>query len=462
MTIRCWFWFCALLLLPLPGARVAGATVLAVCATRCPFRDLQSAIDAAASGDTVTIPPGLHPGPFRVSGKSLVLRGMGVATDAPAGRVPLSRRGTLPTLVGSGLGPVLDTECAGVGQQIEVVGLAITGGDASDFATRIFDGGGIRNIGCRLVVRASMIASNRAFAAGGGIFSTGPTLVERSTVTDNTGNFGGGAHVEAPTVVTASVFSGNVGFASVGVQPGGGGLYATSDLSVTDSVFRDNSSPFTRSAGGIWFVAPGRIEVRHTRFARNLGSAVRNERGSMEVSDSTFEENGLPNLGSTTATGPEPPPAYGPTSAAGIVSGGQATITGCMFLGNAGFDAGTILNTGTMWLGDSTVARGVARCGPSDCGWGGAIANLGDMEVLRATIEDNSASAGGGGIFNWFGSMVLTDSRIVGNRVADGDTVVAASGVGGGVYSAGGPLSLKGCTVTGNLPENCAGNVACP
>jgi len=76
-------------------------------------------------------------------------------------------------------------------------------------------------------------------------------------------------------------------------------------------------------------------------------------------------------------------------------------------------------------------------------GGGGGIHNRGKLKLSETVISENTSNFGGGGIHN-VGTLTIDKSTIIAN------TTVMNSGLGGGVYSQFGGLTITDCLVTGN------------
>lgn len=178
---------------------------------------------------------------------------------------------------------------------------------------------------------------NSADGAGGAIFAHDVSL-DHSTFERNTSGNRGGA-VRAPTVAR---FTGGRFIANTAVL-GGGALFTgplgeegTGRLSVSESVFRENSSTDDGPVGG-----GGAITARHP----------------VEIVGSTLADN--------TAAG---------WSGGGAIEGSEdVTVRRSIFR----------RNTTTCWM---------------SCGSGGAISTFGRVTIGRSTFTDNTSSNGGGAV----------------------------------------------------------------
>ena len=108
------------------------------------------------------------------------------------------------------------------------------------------------------------------------------------------------------------------------------------------------------------------------------------------------------------------------------------TLTG----GDTAESGGAIRNLENLTLNDSTVSGNAASDGSS---FGGGIYNyVGTLDITNSTISGNTAGFGGGGIIS-FGSLTVSSSTISGNTAATG----------GGIASIG-TLDITSSTVSGN------------
>jgi predicted outer membrane repeat protein len=100
--------------------------------------------------------------------------------------------------------------------------------------------------------------------------------------------------------------------------------------------------------------------------------------------------------------------------------------------------------------------------------WGGGIRNMGTLTLTNSTVASNSATSGGGGIYNSDSArLIISDCVVVGNTSGGrGGGIENASSMltlvnsavisnsadsnGGGIYSSGGELTMRGGIVRGN------------
>ena len=125
-------------------------------------------------------------------------------------------------------------------------------------------------------------------------------------------------------------------------------------------------------------------------------------------------------------------------SGGGIYNSGTLTLTNSTVSGNSATSGGGAIfnnNAGTLTLTNSTVSGNTAFYG------GGIYNNAGILILTNSTVSGNSATDFGGGIFSDGGTLTLTSSTLSGNT---------AGGAGGGIYNELGTLTLTNSTVSGN------------
>jgi len=118
-------------------------------------------------------------------------------------------------------------------------------------------------------------------------------------------------------------------------------------------------------------------------------------------------------------------------------SGATVTVIGSTISGNTAIDGGAVENSGTMQIVNSILSGNSADVG-------GALYNSGSLSVLGSTISGNTAVQGGG-VMN-SGILTVCDSTISGNTAVDYG--------GGAIYNFGGTLTLSDSTLLSNSAAN--------
>jgi hypothetical protein len=182
----------------------------------------------------------------------------------------------------------------------------------------------------------------------------------------------------------------------------------------------------------------GMLTLTNSTVSGNSGGGIRNH-ATLALTNSTVSGNdgypvSLPPLGAGIFNNVD---SYG--------NGGTLTITNSTVSGNlAQYGGGGIFNAGTLSLTNSTVSGNLA------VGRGGGIYNyLGALTLTNSTVSENS-SVYGGGIENR-GTMTLINSTLSGNG--------AAAGLGGGIYNRFGTLTLTNGIVADNAGGDCSHTV---
>ena len=331
------------------------------------------------------------------------------------------------------------------GAGLALEGITVTGG-------REDDGGGIHNEGTATLT-ASTVEINEAVLFGGGIFNAGGATLGLigSNVSGSTAEEGGGIRNEFGGTVELSdsmvSFNEAVEF--------GGGIYSDGGhVTLADSTVSDNRAGL--HGGGIisdLFVDfeadvafPGELILVRS-------SVLRNSAGQ--------DGGGIENYGRAMLTGSTVSGNTSTRSGGGIdnwdgdLRGVNAVLTlvDSTVSDNAGGNGGGILaDFGTdVTLVRSVVSGNRATGGPQAEGDGGGIANMAGTELtlVNSTVSGNTANDEGGGIYNGFGTVRLTNATVAFNEAA----------FGGGLWEE--PEDtyfLANTIIAGNTPDNCDGN----
>jgi hypothetical protein len=219
------------------------------------------------------------------------------------------------------------------------------------------------------------------------------------------------------------------------ITNGTGGINNQGTLTVLDSTVSGNTAS-NGPGGGINNSVNATLVVTvstvRDNYSLGAGGGINNN-GSLTVRDSRLFGNSADNCGGIDSVGIGITATVGQSSVHGntarVADGGgicdgqgsMLTLSGSSVYGNtAGFGAGLYDNDGT-------------------------------ESVTRSTVDRNTASGQGGGIFVVNGgTMTLTRSAVESNT-ADG-----GSGSGGGIYNASGAVTLDQSWARRNSPDNCA------
>ncbi|MBS2966217.1 hypothetical protein KGA66_24445 [Actinocrinis puniceicyclus] len=320
--------------------------------------DLQTAVDNAASGDTLVLSP---------------LCDYSIDTPDPASTDSALYVNKTLTIDGNGATIQRDAGAAGDFRIIRIddpgnltlVHVTVKGGRAT-YSTTNGDGGGIEvnGAGAALTLRGSRVVENVAQEGGGGIADYGGTVtVTTSTLSGNqAGNGGGGLEEGAGTVTfSSSHITDNTADASLfGFSAVGGGAARM----VGDGQLTINSSPITgnQALGGYTF-----------------GGAIENISGTVNLNSSPVSHN----------------------TASGDAARG-----------------GAVSNLGTLNVTSSPFRNNTAN-GTVSGGLGGGLSENGGPATFRSSpIMFNTASgpgAAGGGIYDEYGPVYLTSSPVLFN-----------------------------------------------
>jgi len=171
---------------------------------------VQAAVDAASSGDTISIGPGTFEGAVSVSAKTLYIQGSGIG-------------GTV--LQGDGSETVLAVQGAG----LNLAQLTLSGGSQ-----------GLDLSGVVGSIETVELRDNTGASAGGGIAIRNGSDVNMVTVyiEDNGAESGGGLHLDASSQAEIS----GAWIANNSASDSGGGVHSSGNLTLTESTVRDNEA----------------------------------------------------------------------------------------------------------------------------------------------------------------------------------------------------------------------------
>jgi predicted outer membrane repeat protein len=288
------------------------------------------------------------------------------------------------------------------------------------------NGGGGAVLATSATVGTSTFEQNTALAAGGfgGAIRATTITVTSSSFTSNSATYAGAVYAPDATVVD-STFEQN---AATGATASGGAIYATGSTDITDSTFTGNQAAY---AGGAVFMFSGFVTATDSAFDQNtangadgIGGAIHG--GTVTLTSTDFDGNGATasggaiytTNGNVTITGGTftgNAVSGDPTAAGGAIFAGTVTATGAVFSSNSATAAGGAIFAGTVTATHSMFT------GNTVSGSGGAVYTTTAANVTDGTFSANSAtgaSGSGGAIYSSTGSVGSTASTFAGNQAA--------------------------------------------
>lgn len=307
-----------------------------------------------------------------------------------------------PTILSGDIGTTLDPSdnsyhvvyASFLEYPVTLDGFTITAGNADSIAMDGY-GGGILSINNPLVLKNLTFVDNSAINGGGLSLIEGASTVSNILFLNNSAELGGGMAVEDSDLVLDSIhFDGNS-------SDYGGGLFTRGSAAITNVSFTANSA--ARMGGGM-FSSSGTIILQEAVFSNNAseeyggGLAVYGDLVAQQV---LFSENSAG------------------TDGGAISNFSNLELVNVTLIGNiAAGDGGGIMNFVRLIVENATISQNHAG------GYGGALAtDLGiDVKLTHATLSDNTALQGGGGVYSRSGSKptILQNSILWGNVSVDG------------------------------------------
>jgi len=430
------------------GATAHAATLTVDPSGGADYTSLSSAIEAASSGDTLSLASGIYTGPFDTQGKDLTILGSGVSST-------LLTAGSTDTVITVDDGETVSISSLSLYsalQGIEVRGstATLTGVHVTDHIGRTPGSGVGLYEGGHLTVSGCVFARNEASTSydGGGIYASDSTLVVRnSTFRDNAGDQGGAIYMDSTTAtITDVTLDSNI------ARSHGGGIRAR----------------FAGSLTAVRLTATDNI-------AGGRGGAVAAYQVDVDLSDGVFTGNSAATAGGAlhldqTVSGDATVTAEISNNTAGTLGGGLYVdtmvldFTGSITDNAAGEDSdggGVYAIAADLILDSTELSRNSA-------GTGGAIHSFygGSITLTDSAVEDNVGLVDGGGIYSESPTTLtrtpvarnLTDGSGGGLMLSDASVALHSSPVtdnsagsaGGGVYVNGGDLTVSGSSpVTG-------------
>ncbi|MDG2423965.1 MAG: right-handed parallel beta-helix repeat-containing protein, partial [Phycisphaerales bacterium] len=380
------------------------------------FTSIQSAIDAASSGDTILVEPGTYnEHEVNTNGKSVFIVGSVDSEGMPASVI----------------------DAAGSSQNV----LLIRNGESPWYSNFIITNGSAGNGGAAFIDNASS-----------------PRFANCHFLNNTAGNESGALLcIDASLVLSKCLFTGN----TAGHQGGAVGLFGTSHLQCYDSHFENNETG-SGSGGGAISCDPGTsVEIENTSFANNIagraggGIAIEANVNAL-IRDCVFTNNEALDAGGLYAHNCSPTVdscqfvgnrCLNRGGGIGFFDGSGGSIVNCQILDNevtAGYPSSY---GGGIYLADSSpLITGCLVSGNSDPHAGGGLsASNSDAVLTSCVITDNSGAHGG--VYLYQSAPQLIDCLIVEN---------SGTATGGVAMDSSTP-SFEGCAVVGNTGAECGG-----
>ncbi|MEV1319598.1 hypothetical protein AB0J14_26360 [Micromonospora arborensis] len=244
------------------------------------------------------------------------------------------------------------------------------------------NGGGVANFGTTKIWH-STVTRNTAFFFGGGVFNAGLLKVEESKITDNTAVIGGGGISNG----AARIFADDVD----------GGTVELKKAEITDNE--------TLGFGGGYLDIEGNTTAYETNFVSNTavlaGGGIAAADSQLNLHNVSVEKNSTAGVGGGVA----------------IAFDSAVTFEKSSIKDNtAGFFGGGLFNIGSVTtLRDSEVV-GNRALGPIGVG-GGIFNTFGEVNLSKTKVAHNFSTFEPGGVFSFFGEVNVDDkSAITANR----------------------------------------------
>ncbi|MGB8982935.1 MAG: choice-of-anchor Q domain-containing protein [Anaerolineales bacterium] len=305
-------------------------------------------------------------------------------------------------------------------------------------------GGGLFSYqGKSLTVEGSSILYNIAITEGGGInVGYGSELIVRASVIsfNHSGRRGGGIFKDGgadrmPTTISSSTFEGNT------ADWGGGGVFIwRTPLSIGGSTFLQNRAG--EYGGGLAYQndSTETVLIRSTTFDGNVaeldGGAIHFSGQLMTLAYDTFRNNAAENGGAIHNAEAALPTYIQRADTTMVIERGTIQDN------TASTHGGGVYNGGTLTVNQSVIA------GNTSTSRGGGIHNLGVVTVQDSTFRSNTAGLDGGGL-STYRKAAVTGSTFQDNSAKRG----------GGLASVGGDTTLTNDTFSKNFASERGGGI---
>ena len=395
------------------------------------YSTIQTAVDAAASADTVHICAGTYTltAPVSVSQAQLSFVGDGAGQTIVDG----SHASQLFAFTGA-------TDASFSAMTLRYGATSGSGGAVADPSGSVSTSG-VDFTGNAAAQRGGAVNAATVTVSGG-------TFLDNVAGTDTATNGNGGAIAAAgPVILTGATFSANraTGTWRYG---SGGAVYSSSGLvTVIDSTFTGNTATWGGGAVFTDATSSPALTIENSRFAANTstnGGGAAAAWGAVTVATSEFTDNVAAHDGVTGNWG------------GALYSDTTATIDRSTFSGNAAYGGGAVDAGVSVTATNSTFA---ANASWSTGGTGGGALWSPVIAVTNSTFLDNTAPNGTGGAFQVYpGTAPAVVANTVFGSASDSCAASAVTDNGGNLGVSGACLGSSGVTsaalALGTLADN--------
>ena len=317
----------------------------------------------------------------------------------------------------SGTSSVLQNTING---EMNISGSTVTGNSA---ATR---GAGVDNAGV-IVISNTTFSNNKltgANSTGGGLYSSGTATITNGIFKSNTASNGAGIYNTGSLISTGTSYTGNIATGN------GGAVYNSNQANgatFSNVKFGDETEAGKNSAvngGAIYNTANSKVTIKdNTSFNNN--TATKSGGGLYNLGTADIQ-NGTTFTGNTAGE-----------NGAGVYNAGTYTTTGTTYTNNtATNNGGAISNAGTLNVSNGTFTSNNAVNGAGIYNSANSTVTIKD----NSAINNNTATKGGGGLYNLGTADIQNGTTFTGNTAGEN---------GGGLY-AGGQTTINGAKFTNN------------
>jgi trimeric autotransporter adhesin len=291
-------------------------------------------------------------------------------------------------------------------------------------------------------LRQAILDANSSSGADDIVFQTGLTgtislTSGEMTITENVTITGNGA---VNSVIDAQQASRIFAIADTG-----------SDVTLTGLTLSNGKSDVspTNFGGAVSSLSIGRLTVNQCVLSGNsatgVGGAIYVLQGALAVNQSNLNNNS----------------AFTAGGAIYVETGGVLDVTDSILSGNSAIGAGGAISANDLAVVRSTLSNNSAAAG------GAIFAGSGTTTISQSTFFDNSATTSGGAIFAGSGTTTISQSTFFNNDARDGGAIYGANGGvtvlqstvftnrassgGGGIFSDSAPLTIRNSIIAGNF-----------